>query len=100
MHSCLVTLPLWSPSPVALGAVGYHQKPDGNFVTLFNAFRPLETSSGKTRGMPSLDGYGGVSVASQRSDKRNLYKRKWDQLQDWIARGKEGSPYVFSVGLP
>ncbi|KAK7046149.1 hypothetical protein VNI00_007152 [Paramarasmius palmivorus] len=35
-----VTLPLWSPSPIAIGAVGYLSKPKGAFVTLFNAFNP------------------------------------------------------------
>lgn len=92
----LVTLALWSPSPVELGAVGYHSKPSGTFVTLFNAFRPLETSKGKTVGMPSLNGYGKVSVGDHRAEKRNAVKRKLDQFQDWWSRGRnECSECVF-----
>ena len=64
-----MTLPLWDPSPVALGSVGYLLKPEGRFVTLFNAFDPPKTSE-RTKGMPSLYGYGRLTQASQRQDRR------------------------------
>lgn len=81
-----LSLPLWSPSPVKVGAVGYHQKPEGTFVTLFDAFRPLETSGGRTAGMPSLAGYGNVTVASQRIEKRNTAQRAIDRVSGIVSR--------------
>jgi len=33
-------LPLWDPSPVEVGAVGYLLRPQGRFATLFNALTP------------------------------------------------------------
>jgi hypothetical protein len=35
-----VTLPLWRPSQVDVGAPGFLSKPDGRFETLFNALNP------------------------------------------------------------
>ena len=65
-----MTLPLWDPSPVALGSVGYLLKPEGKFVTLFNAFDPPKSSDNRAKGMPSLYGYGRLTQASQRQDRR------------------------------
>ncbi|EGO28920.1 hypothetical protein SERLADRAFT_413601 [Serpula lacrymans var. lacrymans S7.9] len=70
-----LTLPLWAPSHVALGAVGYLSKPNGEFVTLFNSLNPVKTSNGVLKDMPSLYGYGRVSTGNQRSDKRNAAQR-------------------------
>jgi hypothetical protein len=49
-------LPLWDPSPVEIGAVGYLCKPQGNFVTLFNAFTPekLEANHIGIQSLPSI----------------------------------------------
>ncbi|KAG6889171.1 hypothetical protein C0992_006218 [Termitomyces sp. T32_za158] len=66
-----LTLPLWEPSPVKLGAVGYLLKPEGKFITLFNSFSPEKSGESAVRGLPSLYGYGKVSSGSQRQDKRN-----------------------------
>ncbi|TCD62464.1 hypothetical protein EIP91_006834 [Steccherinum ochraceum] len=94
-----LTLPLWSPSFVALGAVGYHNRPTGSFVTLFNSLKPLETSTGVAKDIPSLYGYGKVSQGSQRLDKRNIAQRGLDMVQSWITSKKTSdgsSPASFS----
>ncbi|RPD53287.1 hypothetical protein L226DRAFT_572810 [Lentinus tigrinus ALCF2SS1-7] len=53
-------LPLWSPSKVDVGAVGYlHKCGGGGFITLFNAFVPTE-------GIPSLENAGHRSQCSTR----------------------------------
>ncbi|KAI0945901.1 hypothetical protein AcV7_010017 [Taiwanofungus camphoratus] len=81
-----LTLPLWTPSRVPLGAVGYLSKSHGEFVTLFNAFKPVESSGNFALNIPSLYGYGNVSTNSQRQDKRNVAQRGMDLLQSWISR--------------
>ena len=80
-----MTLPLWSPSSVAIGSVGYLRKPEGEFFTLFNAFDPPQTSNGVLRGMANLYGYGKVSQGTQRQDKRNRAQRSLDVLQSWLS---------------
>ncbi|KAH7920215.1 hypothetical protein BV22DRAFT_1098519 [Leucogyrophana mollusca] len=71
-----LTLPLWSPSHVSLGAVGYLSKPKGEFITLFNALDPYKTSGGKLKGMPSLRGYGDFNLEKQKTqNKRNVAQR-------------------------
>ncbi|KAG1847152.1 hypothetical protein DFJ58DRAFT_663473 [Suillus subalutaceus] len=52
-----LTLPLWSPSHVELGAVGYLSAPKGEFITLFNAMKPQQTTGSKITNIPSLAGY-------------------------------------------
>jgi len=69
-HPSLV-LPLWEPSPVDLGAVGYLSKPRGAFVTLFNAFHPNKSSSEAVRAIPSIAGYGRVTSGREQVSKRN-----------------------------
>lgn len=73
-----MTLPLWGPSPVTLGAVGYLSKPSGTFVTLFNALNPEKSMNAAVKRMPSVYGYGRVSSGSQRQDKRNAAQRGLD----------------------
>ncbi|KAL4243264.1 Serine/threonine-protein kinase [Abortiporus biennis] len=85
-----LTLPLWQPCFVSLGAVGYHRKPDGDFVTLFNSFKPLESSQGVAKDLPSLYGYGRVGMGSQRMDKRNVAQRGFDIIQSWLSSRSKG----------
>ncbi|KAJ3573275.1 hypothetical protein NP233_g2522 [Leucocoprinus birnbaumii] len=66
-----LVLPLWEPSPVDLGAVGYLAKPRGAFITLFNALHPNRSPLEAVRALPRIDGYGRVNNESQRSMKRN-----------------------------
>jgi abelson tyrosine-protein kinase 1 len=76
-----VTLPLWRPSHIELGAVGFLSKPEGRFVTLFNAFNPGATSAAKADELPMLLGYGKVLQGTQRQDKRNAAQRGFDRVQ-------------------
>jgi abelson tyrosine-protein kinase 1 len=76
-----VTLPLWQPSHVELGSVGFLSKPDGRFETWFNAFNPGPTSAGKADELPMLSGYGKVLQGNHRHDKRNAAQRGFDRVQ-------------------
>jgi hypothetical protein len=88
-----VTLPLWSPSTVAIGSVGYLRKPEGEFVTLFNAFDPPQSSNGELRGMANLYGYGNVSKGEQRQDKRGRAQRGLDVIRSWLVSKLDPSVY-------
>ena len=81
IYYILVTLPLWDPSPVELGAVGYLSRPSGEFVTLFNAFDPPKTSGGRADGMSNLYGYGKIAKGSQRQDRRDMTQRGLDAIR-------------------
>lgn len=91
----IVMLPLWSPSTVEIGSVGYLLKPEGEFVTLFNAFDPPTTSGGALKGMANLYGYGQISQGSHRQDKRNRAQRGLDVLQSWLP--SKSDPFVNSL---
>jgi len=80
-----VVLPLWSPSVVAIGSVGYLRKPEGKFVTLFNAFNPAETSNGMLTHIPNIHGFGKVSQRIQQQDKRYRVQRGLDVLWGWLS---------------
>ncbi|PFH48794.1 hypothetical protein AMATHDRAFT_64627 [Amanita thiersii Skay4041] len=78
-HRSLI-LPLWRPSLIKLGAVGYLSRPSGQFVTLFNAFAPERSPLETVKNLPSLHGYGKVVCGSQREDKRNAALRGLDLI--------------------
>ncbi|KAF9023560.1 hypothetical protein BDZ89DRAFT_1069806 [Hymenopellis radicata] len=76
-----LTLPLWSPSLIHLGAVGYLHKPEGTFVTLFNAINPSKSPENQhPNTLPSVHGYGSVSAQSSRYDQRNAAQRGFDAI--------------------
>ncbi|KZT05047.1 uncharacterized protein LAESUDRAFT_750759 [Laetiporus sulphureus 93-53] len=85
-----LTLPLWTPIHVPLGAVGYLSRPSGTFIPLFDAFKPLESSDTATGAMASLQGYGNIPMGSSRNDKRGVARRGMDMLHAWLA-AKSGS---------
>ncbi|KDQ49984.1 hypothetical protein JAAARDRAFT_186654 [Jaapia argillacea MUCL 33604] len=92
-----LALPLWTPTRVALGDVGYLSKPSGRFITLFNSFDPVRTSNGIIKNMASLNGYakdGKVPTGNQRQEKRNVAQRGWDAFQGIVSSRKtvDGSP--------
>ncbi|KAJ6521208.1 hypothetical protein DFH09DRAFT_223755 [Mycena vulgaris] len=74
-----LTLPLWSPVPIAVGAVGYLARPSGKFETLFNCFYPDKAANGDS-GLPSVYGYGRVTTGNQRQDKRTATQRGLDAI--------------------
>ncbi|KAI0317882.1 hypothetical protein OF83DRAFT_1171602 [Amylostereum chailletii] len=82
-HTSL-TLPLWTPVPVALGAVGYLSKPEGSFVTLFNCY-----DRSTPNGLPSFAGYGKVTSGIQRQEKRNAAQRGLDMVQNYLYSRKK-----------
>ncbi|KAJ3903739.1 hypothetical protein F5879DRAFT_803026 [Lentinula edodes] len=87
-----LTLPLWSPAPVALGAVGYLSKPKGEFITLFNAFHPQNSVLNGVKSLPSVHGYGKVSTGNQRQDKRNAAQRSLDTIAGLLTlKGRGGN---------
>ncbi|KAJ3867137.1 hypothetical protein EV359DRAFT_35156 [Lentinula novae-zelandiae] len=86
-----LTLPLWSPAPVALGAVGYLSKPKGEFITLFNAFHPQNSVINGVKSLPSVHGYGKFSTGNQRQDKRNAAQRGLDTIAGLLTfKGRGG----------
>lgn len=80
-----MTLPLWDPSPVRIGDVGYLSKPSGVFVTLFNALHRNKTPGGLTGGFPSMASYGNVSKGHLRLDKRNVAQKGLDAFSGLLA---------------
>ncbi|KIM89640.1 hypothetical protein PILCRDRAFT_191889 [Piloderma croceum F 1598] len=74
-----LTLPLWTPSPISLGAV---ERAGGSFVTLFNSFSPGKCSlaDAAVAALPSLYGYGRITRGEQRQDKRGAARRVLDAL--------------------
>ena len=68
-----VTLPLWTPSRVELGAVGYLSRSSSSFVTLFNSLSPEKAMVEAARGLPSLYGYGKVITGRKRQDKKAIF---------------------------
>ncbi|KAJ7188007.1 hypothetical protein C8R46DRAFT_1205222 [Mycena filopes] len=98
-----LTLPLWSPSPVSLGAVGYLSKPTGAFVTIFNCFTPEKSATGLLRTLPSVHGYGQVATGSQRQDKRNAAQRGLDAIAGLLTfktNKSEGKALVVAARSP
>jgi abelson tyrosine-protein kinase 1 len=88
---------LWTPTPIALGSVGYLSKPSGQFVTLLNMFDPSKSSDGIVQGMPSVHGYGRVAQESLRQDKRNAALRSLDKISGFLTfGGKNSVSYVFA----
>ncbi|KAF8634740.1 hypothetical protein AX15_000748 [Amanita polypyramis BW_CC] len=79
-----LTLPLWRPGHVRVGAVGYLSRPSGNFVTLFNSYFPDKSEEESTRKIPSLHGYGKVDTGMQRQDKRNAAQRGFDMITGFL----------------
>ena len=71
-------LPLWDPSPVEVGAVGYLLKPQGRFVTLFNALTPGHANHPGIRSLPSIHGYGPTQVEIHRQDRRTVTQKGMD----------------------
>ncbi|KZT67854.1 hypothetical protein DAEQUDRAFT_693396 [Daedalea quercina L-15889] len=91
-----LSLPLWTPTQVPLGSVGYLSKPEGTFVTLFNAFKPLDSSGGRMNDMASIEGFGRVTIGTQKSDKRNVAQRGMDMIQSWLTSRSNQPPTTVS----
>lgn len=86
-----MTLPLWEPSVVLLGDVGYLSKPEGRFTTLFNSFRPDRSEDGLASSLPRLRGYGNIDTGNQRQDRRNAAQRGYDAFMGFIMSKRGGN---------
>jgi len=77
-------LPLWDPSPVEIGAVGFLSKPQGRFVTLFNAFTPDKSNDHGIQSLPSINGYGPTDSETYRQDKRSVGQKGMDVVASFL----------------
>ncbi|KAF7355415.1 Protein kinase domain-containing protein [Mycena sanguinolenta] len=91
-----LTLPLWNPVSIAVGAVGFLDKSSGQFVTLFNCFYPDKATS-DVSGLPSVYGYGRVTTGSQRIDKRSAAQRGLDAITGLLTFNRSGGPVSQNV---
>ena len=87
MFFFIVTLPLWDPSPVEVGAVGYLSKPQGQFVTLFNALIPGNAVHRGIQSLPSIHGYGLTQVETHRQDRRTVTQKSIDAFAGFLTFG-------------
>ncbi|KAJ3574855.1 hypothetical protein NP233_g1485 [Leucocoprinus birnbaumii] len=92
-----LSLALWDPVPVAVGAVGYVLKPSGSFVTLFNAVHPADTDDPRVESIPSIAGYGKVPIGSHRHATRNAALRGLDAVVGFLSSGKRLDPPPKSI---
>ncbi|KAF5381823.1 hypothetical protein D9757_008315 [Collybiopsis confluens] len=91
-HPSLI-LPLWTPTPVTLGAVGYLSKPQGEFVTLFNSFHPQKSANAQVASLPPVHEYGTLSIGSQRQDERNVAQKSRDLIGGLFKSSKISRQY-------
>lgn len=92
-----MTLPLWTPTRIELGAVGYLSKPMGEFITLFNAIDPLQSCEERLRRSPSMYGYGKFEVQKREEGKRSVAQRGLDAISVFLTfktRGDRSHPCV------
>ena len=75
-----MVLPLWDPTPVDIGAVGYLSKVDGGFVTFFNAFKPTLADHPGIKSLPSVHGYGTVKYGVQPRAQKSLAQKAIDKF--------------------
>ncbi|KAF9039833.1 hypothetical protein BJ165DRAFT_1530849 [Panaeolus papilionaceus] len=76
----LEMLPLWDPTPVEVGAVGYLSKAAGQFVTLFNSLRPHKCDNFTIRNLLPLRLPGLQPIGTQRIDKRTPSQKAYDLI--------------------
>jgi hypothetical protein len=94
-----VKLPLWTPSAVRVGSLGYHSKPTGEFITIFNAFEPPVNVKSRDDTIPSLHAYGPIATASVRKDTKSARERALEGIRGIIpfSRRPEGSTTYVSM---
>lgn len=95
----LVTLPLWDPSPVQVGAVGYLSKPQGRFVTLFNALTPDKATHAAVKSLPSILGYGPAQLGIHRQDRRSVTQKGMDAISGLLTFRTSSYVYLLLPSL-
>ncbi|KAF8957169.1 hypothetical protein BDZ97DRAFT_1707220 [Flammula alnicola] len=99
-HNPSLTLPLWQPTPVELGAVGYLSKPEGIFVTLFNAFNPRASDHPGIQSLPSIYGYGAAKDGIQRLPKKTVAQKALDMIIGSLTFRNTAQSIVRRVSFP
>lgn len=66
---------MWTPSEIKIGDVGYHKRPHGSFVRLFNAFDPVGTATAHGKPLPPLTH---VLTGTQTDERRTVLQRGID----------------------
>ncbi|KAF9481618.1 hypothetical protein BDN70DRAFT_876101 [Pholiota conissans] len=89
-----LTLPLWDPSHVQIGDVGYLRKPTGRFITLFNTLKPHKYANGLSHGLPPMAEYGNVARGSIRMDKRNVAQKGLDVFSGLLSFRSRSEPPI------
>ncbi|KAF9481061.1 hypothetical protein BDN70DRAFT_876798 [Pholiota conissans] len=89
-HPSLI-LPLWHPTPVEIGAVGYLAKPEGTFVTFFNALNPSTSTHPDIQSLPSIHGYGLVKDGIHREPKPTIAQRAMEIIGSLTSRNTSQS---------
>ncbi|KAJ3501789.1 hypothetical protein NLJ89_g9182 [Agrocybe chaxingu] len=79
-----LTLPLWEPSPVQIGDVGYLQKPAGRFITLFNALKPPKTVDAYNVPVRHMSEFGNVAKGSLRLDRRSAALKGFNAFSGFL----------------
>lgn len=69
--------------------MGFLSRPEGSFVTLFNATEPHKSSNPAVENLPSVYGYGNVQVGLQQ-EKRNAAKRGIDAFMGLLTPRNKG----------
>ncbi|KAF5329648.1 hypothetical protein D9619_008927 [Psilocybe cf. subviscida] len=88
-----LTVPLWDPSTVQIGDVGYLSKPSGTFVTLFNSLKTHKHPSLPHSGLQSMSEYGNVVKGVLRMDKRNVARKGLDAVSGFLTlKSRGGQP--------
>ncbi|KAJ7733067.1 hypothetical protein DFH07DRAFT_990396 [Mycena maculata] len=81
-HHLGVSLPLWTPTPVEVGAVGYLLKPAGNFRTLFDSRNPPTTSH-----IPPLE----ATILAEKRPQGHGMKARGMKIMDKLTFGTSSS---------
>ncbi|CAA7262077.1 unnamed protein product [Cyclocybe aegerita] len=79
-----LTLPLWDPSPVQIGDVGYLKKPAGRFITLFNALKPPKTLDAYNVPVRYMSEFGNVAKGSLRLDRRSAALKGFNAFSGFL----------------
>ena len=80
---------VWTPSDVKIGDVGYHRRPQGSFVRLFNAFDPVGSATSHGEQLPPLTG---VQTGYQSAEQRGMLRRGFDWVGGFLRTPKPKSP--------
>ncbi|KIM36711.1 hypothetical protein M413DRAFT_449046, partial [Hebeloma cylindrosporum] len=82
-----LTLALWEPTVIAVGAVGYFSRKDDKFITLFNAYAPDDSTS---QGIPSLSPV--IKISQTMYHEKSIKSKAFGLLYDLLRIGRSSGP--------